>query len=158
MSCWGWQLGLSGMRDRFGIFGAVIRIRKLSLLWVMTLRMPNGEKMKNERHAFKQINGDICKFILEKCVLEGKPFFDNEGELAVRPEFEKLRRWNTMLRPTDYTHAVELWCVADSWVSYVYMWMMRTTKWIYILCRVLCIELLGIYVCLYIYIYLLFLK
>ena len=41
MSCWGWQLGLSGMRDRFGIFGAVIRIRKLSLLLVMTLRMPN---------------------------------------------------------------------------------------------------------------------
>jgi hypothetical protein len=29
------------MRDRFGIFGAVIRIRKLSLLLVMTLRMPN---------------------------------------------------------------------------------------------------------------------
>jgi len=25
------------MRDRFGIFGAVIRIRKLSLLFVMTL-------------------------------------------------------------------------------------------------------------------------
>ena len=29
------------MRDRFGIFGAVIRIRKLSLLLVMTLRIPN---------------------------------------------------------------------------------------------------------------------
>jgi len=29
------------MRDRFGIFGAVIRIRKLSLLLVMTLKMPN---------------------------------------------------------------------------------------------------------------------
>jgi hypothetical protein len=29
------------MRDRFGIFGAVIRIRKLRLLLVMTLRMPN---------------------------------------------------------------------------------------------------------------------
>ena len=29
------------MRDRFGIFGAVIRIRKLSLLLVVTLRMPN---------------------------------------------------------------------------------------------------------------------
>jgi len=67
-----------------------------------------GETMKNERHAFKQIKADICKFILEKCVLEGEPFFDNEGELAVRPEFEKLRRWNTMLRPTDYAHAVEL--------------------------------------------------
>jgi hypothetical protein len=29
------------MRDRFDICGAVIRIRKLSLLLVMTLRMPN---------------------------------------------------------------------------------------------------------------------
>jgi len=29
------------MRDRFGIFGAVIRIRKLSQLLVVTLRMPN---------------------------------------------------------------------------------------------------------------------
>ena len=30
------------MRDRFGIFGAVIRNRKLSLLLVMTLRMSNS--------------------------------------------------------------------------------------------------------------------
>ena len=67
-----------------------------------------GETMKNECQAFKQIKADICKFILEKCVLEGEPFFDNEGELAVRPEFEKLRRWNTMLRSSDYTQAVEL--------------------------------------------------
>ena len=52
----------------------------------------HGETMKNERQAFKQIKADIYKFILEKCVLEGEPFFDNEGELAVRPEFEKLRR------------------------------------------------------------------
>ena len=29
------------MRDWFGIFGAIIRIRKLSLLLVVTLRMPN---------------------------------------------------------------------------------------------------------------------
>jgi len=29
------------MRDRFGIYGAVIKIRKLSLLLVMTLRIPN---------------------------------------------------------------------------------------------------------------------
>jgi len=41
MSCWGWQLGLSGVRDRFGIFGTVTRIRKLSLLLVMMLRIPN---------------------------------------------------------------------------------------------------------------------
>ena len=29
------------MGDRFGIFGAIIRIRKLSLLLVVKLRMPN---------------------------------------------------------------------------------------------------------------------
>jgi len=31
------------MRDRLGIFGAIIRNRKLSLLLVMSLRMPNSE-------------------------------------------------------------------------------------------------------------------
>jgi len=30
------------MRDKFGIFGTVIRIRKLSLLLVMMLRIPNN--------------------------------------------------------------------------------------------------------------------
>jgi len=30
------------MRDRFGIFGTVIRIRKLSLLLVVMLRIPNS--------------------------------------------------------------------------------------------------------------------
>ena len=34
------------MRDRFGIFGVVIRNRKLSLLLVMTFRMPNKELAK----------------------------------------------------------------------------------------------------------------
>ena len=79
-------------------FGGLVRLRAVK---------NRGETMKNERQAFKQIKADICKFILEKYVLEGEPFFDNEGELAIRPEFEKLRRWNTMLRPTDYAHAVE---------------------------------------------------
>ena len=42
MSCRGWQLGLSGVRDRFGIFGTVSRFRELSLLLVMILRIPNS--------------------------------------------------------------------------------------------------------------------
>jgi len=37
------------MRDRFGIFGAVIRIRKLSLLLVITLRMPRGVNKDAEK-------------------------------------------------------------------------------------------------------------
>jgi len=36
------------MRDRFGIFGAVIRIIKLNLLLVVTLRMPNNMVLMNE--------------------------------------------------------------------------------------------------------------
>jgi len=36
------------MRDRFGIFGAVIRIRKLSLLLVVTLRIPNKVHEKEQ--------------------------------------------------------------------------------------------------------------
>ena len=36
------QLGLSGVRDRFGIFGTVTRFRELSLLLVMMLRIPNS--------------------------------------------------------------------------------------------------------------------
>jgi len=36
------------MRDRFGIFGAVIRIRKLSQLLVMTLRIPNSNAGYNQ--------------------------------------------------------------------------------------------------------------
>ena len=36
------------MRDRFGIFGAVIKIRKLSLLLVVTLRSPNSKSIFHE--------------------------------------------------------------------------------------------------------------
>ena len=52
MSCWGWQLGLSGMRDRFGIFGTVTRIRKLSLLLVVMLRIPN-------KHFWRRCRGRL---------------------------------------------------------------------------------------------------
>ena len=34
------------MRDRFGIFGTVIKIRKLSLLLVMMLRIPNSKSRR----------------------------------------------------------------------------------------------------------------
>ena len=52
MSCWGWKLGLSGMRDRFGIFGTIIKIRKLSLLLVMMLRIPN-------KHFWRRCRGRL---------------------------------------------------------------------------------------------------
>jgi len=37
----GMTTGLSGVRDRFGIFGTITRFRELSLLLVMMLRIPN---------------------------------------------------------------------------------------------------------------------
>ena len=52
MSCWGWQLGLSGVRDRFGIFGTVTRFRELSLLLVMMLRIPN-------KHFWRRCRGRL---------------------------------------------------------------------------------------------------
>jgi len=40
------------MRDRFSIFGAIIRNRKLSLLLVMTIRMPNTWEEEREIRRF----------------------------------------------------------------------------------------------------------
>ena len=39
------------MRDRFGIFDVVIRIRKLSLFLVVTLRMPNSHYRRRLNHV-----------------------------------------------------------------------------------------------------------
>ena len=60
MSCWGWQLGLSGMRDRFSFFGAVIRIRKLSLFLVMTLRIPNSVALSSASHSRHGASNRVC--------------------------------------------------------------------------------------------------
>ena len=63
-----------------------------------------------ERHAehptqLKQTKADICKFVLDKCVLEGGTFFHENSQLAMLPEYERLRKWPTMMRPQDYTLA-----------------------------------------------------
>jgi len=52
------------MMDRFGIFGAVIRIRKLSLLLVVTLRMPN----KDLEITFGCLHTNNIKLNPKKCV------------------------------------------------------------------------------------------
>jgi len=45
------------MRDRFGIFGTVARIRKLSLFLVMMLRIPNNYERDDRILPFK-VNKD----------------------------------------------------------------------------------------------------
>jgi len=55
------------MRDRFGIFGTVIRIRKLSLLLVMMLRIPNnGEKFYGNSEFYEE------QLDQQDCVNQGK--------------------------------------------------------------------------------------
>jgi hypothetical protein len=60
------------------------------------------------KKCFKQVKADICKFIMEKCVLEGQPFFDEDTPLAYEPKYERLRKWDTMMRPFDYKWPVDL--------------------------------------------------
>ena len=47
------------MRDRFGIFGTVIRTRKLSLLLVMTLRMPNNDVEFDETNGSQEEDDNL---------------------------------------------------------------------------------------------------
>jgi hypothetical protein len=56
----------------------------------------------NPKTYFKQVKADICKFILEECVLEGQPFFDEDDPLAYEPKYKRLRQWDTKMCPSDY--------------------------------------------------------
>ena len=58
--------------------------------------------VQSTQHSFKQTKADICKFVLDKCVLEGGTFFNENSPLAILPEYERLRKWPTMMRPQDY--------------------------------------------------------
>ena len=49
--------------------------------------------MQSIQHSFKQTKADICKF------------FHENSLLAMLPEYERLRKWPTMMRPQDYTLA-----------------------------------------------------
>jgi hypothetical protein len=59
--------------------------------------------MKSTQVCFKQMKVDICKFVIEKCIKEGEEFYDELGDLAEDPKFEKLKQW----RPSDYKWLVE---------------------------------------------------
>jgi hypothetical protein len=44
---------------------------------------------------------------MEKCVLEGQPFFYKDAPLAYEPKYERLKKWDTLMRPTDYKWPVD---------------------------------------------------
>jgi hypothetical protein len=44
---------------------------------------------------------------MEKCVLEGEEFFDEDAPLAYEPKHERLRKWPTLMCPTDYKWPVD---------------------------------------------------
>jgi len=48
---------------------------------------------------------DLCKFVTDQVAHEGKPFFNELSPLGQLPEYEKLRKWSTMLcdELRDYT-------------------------------------------------------
>jgi hypothetical protein len=71
------------MRDRFGIFGAVIRIRKLSLLLVVTLRMPNsGADEGREIKSFLTGSGSMPRHRRMHIMREGRKVATDEDELG----------------------------------------------------------------------------
>jgi hypothetical protein len=47
--------------------------------------------VQSDQHCFRQTRADICKFVLDKCVHEGQPFFNMDSPLGLEPEYEKLR-------------------------------------------------------------------
>lgn len=60
------------------------------------------EKEVYTYETFSQTVADICKFFLDQCVVEGKPFFHPDTPYAVLEEYENLRKWSTNLDMTDY--------------------------------------------------------
>jgi len=65
------------------------------------------EKATDE-NRFKRTVGDICKFIMDQVVHEGQPYFLTGTEYATEPQYEPLRKWDSLLRDElrDYQHPV----------------------------------------------------
>ena len=61
--------------------------------------------VQSTQHSFKQTKANICKFVLDKCVLKGGTFFHENSPLAIFSEYERLRKWPIIMRPQDYTLA-----------------------------------------------------
>jgi len=63
------------------------------------------KEQNTNHHNFDQTVADLCKFVTDQVAHEGKPFFNELSPLGQLPEYEKLRKWSTMLRDElrDYT-------------------------------------------------------
>jgi hypothetical protein len=74
--------------------------------WQLKKGLEWWHKEQTNQHNFKQTRADICKFVLDKCVLQGEPFFDSNSPLGEEPncKYEKLRNWPRMLRLEDYAY------------------------------------------------------
>jgi hypothetical protein len=71
--------------------------------WRQLKKSMNWWKKEDYTEAtFKQIRADICKFLMDLCVHEGKTFFNPDTPLGGLPEYEKLRNWSTQLDMSDY--------------------------------------------------------
>ena len=66
-----------------------------------------GEGPSSTKKCFQKVKAEICKFVMEQCVLEGQPFFDEDAPLAYEAKYERLRKWDTLMRPTDYKWPVD---------------------------------------------------
>jgi hypothetical protein len=53
-----------------------------------------GEIPSSTKKCFKNVKAEICKFEVEE-------FFDEDAPLAYEPKHERLRKWSTLMRPTD---------------------------------------------------------
>ena len=124
MSCWGWQLGLSGMRDRFGIFGTVTRIRNCLVLVVM-LRIPNRHQhwTSLSHMSTTGFNESTIQLwaVQEWNIVKQSPFHLSILSLGVFIDFQKNHslplcycgtlRSLTYLVFVDLTKAFKDWCL-----------------------------------------------
>jgi len=71
------------MRDRFGIFGTVTRIRKLSLLLVVMLRIPNTRQKSYYDKRRRELSFAVGDFVYVKVYpIRGTRRFQVRGKLA----------------------------------------------------------------------------
>ena len=73
--------------------------RQYSSSWrVLKNGLNRSRDVQSIQHSFKQTKTDICKFVLDKYVLEGGTFFNENSPLAILLEYERLRKWPTIIR------------------------------------------------------------
>jgi hypothetical protein len=74
---------------------------RFSSSWRQLKKAQGWWKKEKVDKSFKQTVADIRKFVHE-AALEGKAFFDTDGDLATNPGYQKIRNWATQLHIKDY--------------------------------------------------------